>query len=71
MTTKDARELHLDWLAAGNKTCTHPAFATEYAGEGWEKGFTGRTGDSVCTTCGEVFSPTEVDEILRRRNTTQ
>ena len=71
MTTRDARELHLAWLAAGNKTCTHPAFTTEYAGEYWEKGSTGNTGDSVCTTCGKVFSPTEEAEILRQRNTTQ
>lgn len=47
-----------DWREKGSPPCEHPDLDSEfYLGS--------RTGDKVCTTCGEDFSPQELTEMGR------
>src|SRR2546421_5995261 len=55
-----AAKLREAWREAGNKPCTHPAFEGEYM-HGMN------TGDKICTTCGECFSPPEMDMMRVRK----
>jgi hypothetical protein len=57
MQRKRALALQQEW---GDKPCDHPKFAKEYdLGE--------RTGNSVCTQCGKIFSFREKAELTASR----
>lgn len=53
MQFKEAQQLRRNW---DGKPCKHPAFDREYD-------LGAHTGDFICTTCGEVFSPQEKERI--------
>ena len=58
MKKKRALELQQEW---GDKPCEHPAFAKEYdLGE--------RTGNYICTQCGQVLTFRERTELLKSRD---
>lgn len=54
MKTKGALALQAAW---GEKPCDHPAFAREYDADGR------RTGNSICTQCGQILSFREKAEL--------
>ena len=49
MQMSDATRLQQQWQAKGSPPCSHPQMDDEFD-------LGGRTGDKVCTTCGESFS---------------
>lgn len=50
MQASDAMRLQREWEAKGSPPCDHPRVVEEfYLGS--------RTGDRVCTTCGDDISP--------------
>jgi len=49
MQAQDAVELRKAW---GDQPCEHPRLSREYT-------LGMHSGDSICTTCGEVLSPEE------------
>jgi len=58
MKPDDALRLHNAWKAAHpGEICPHP----ELEKERWFQGQD--TGDKVCTTCGEVLSPAQVEKL--------
>lgn len=59
MQLSKARQLQAAW---GNKPCEHPFLEKEY-------NLGGDTGDKVCTTCGQSFSPDEVAQIKNKKKT--
>jgi hypothetical protein len=53
MQMDEAARLQREWREKGSPPCDHPQFASEfYLGT--------RTGDKVCTKCGEDFSSAEL-----------
>lgn len=58
MEMKEVQKLIEAWQAKGDPPCDHPTLAKErYLGSS--------TGDKVCTTCGEDFTPHELREMGR------
>jgi len=57
MQTDKAARLRSEW---GDQPCNHPSFDKEYY-------LGAQTGDYVCLQCGRDFTPTEVDELERKR----
>ena len=58
MKTEDATKLQQQWKKKGSPKCEHPQLDAEF--------FLGsRTGDKVCTTCGEPFSKGELEQMGR------
>jgi hypothetical protein len=58
MQSEDATKLQKAWEEKGSPECGHPGLDVEfYLGS--------RTGDKVCTTCGESFSPAELKAMGR------
>jgi len=63
MQMEKAEQLRKRWESKGNPPCDHPVLDKEYI-KGWD------TGDRVCTTCGQCFAPSELEQepkTLRRR----
>lgn len=58
MQSDKAARLRKDWAAKGSPPCEHPELAREYY-------LSSNTGDKVCTTCGEDFSPQELRQMDR------
>ncbi|MGW2595456.1 hypothetical protein ACWCXC_35000 [Streptomyces sp. NPDC001515] len=58
MQAADATRLQKEWEAKGSPPCEHPRLAKEYY-------LSSQTGDKVCTTCGEDFSPAELKKMGR------
>ncbi|MFE1344712.1 hypothetical protein [Streptomyces sp. NPDC058757] len=58
MQMRDAMKLQRAWQAKGAPPCAHPEMDVEFD-------LGGRTGDKVCTTCGESFSREELKEMGR------
>ena len=58
MQADRAKRLRDEWAAQGSPPCDHPGLAKEYI-------LGAQTGDKVCTTCGEDFSPQELREMGR------
>ena len=61
-----AEELRKLW---GNKPCSHPKFEKE-THLGWAY-VEEKTGDYVCTQCGQDFTKNEYDKIIAERNKNQ
>lgn len=58
-----AEELRKEW---GNKPCSHPHLEPEtHLGYGYVQE---KTGDYVCTVCGQDFTKEERDKIIAQRN---
>ncbi len=57
MNSKKAESLRREW---GKKSCEHPDFAKETI-------LGAKTGDHVCTQCGESFSPADHAELEQQR----
>jgi hypothetical protein len=55
MQMKKAERLSKQWENKGNPPCDHPVLDKEYI-EGFD------TGDRVCTTCGQCFAPSELEQ---------
>jgi hypothetical protein len=55
MQMKKAEQLRKQWESKGNPLCDHPVLDKEYI-EGFD------TGDRVCTTCGQCFAPSELEQ---------
>ena len=61
-----AEELRKLW---GSKPCSHPKFEKEtHLGWGYVEE---KTGDYVCTQCGQDFTKNEYDRIIAERNKNQ
>ena len=61
-----AEELRKQW---GNKPCSHPKFEKEtHLGWGYVQE---KTGDYVCTQCGQDFTKEEYDGNIAERNKNQ
>ncbi|WP_406501980.1 hypothetical protein OHA04_37730 [Streptomyces sp. NBC_01590] len=58
MQAADATRLQKQWGEKGSPSCEHPRLEKEYH-------LSAQTGDKVCTTCGEDFSPAELREMNR------
>ncbi|MCL2484373.1 MAG: hypothetical protein FWD89_04795 [Firmicutes bacterium] len=58
MQVREAMALQKAW---GDKPCSHPRFEKEY-------NLGSQTGDYVCTTCGESFSPEGKKAIEAKRD---
>ena len=58
MQADKAKQLRDAWAAQGSSPCDHPELAKEYI-------LGSNTGDKVCTTCGEDFSPAELKAMGR------
>jgi len=66
MDIKKGQRLREEW---GDKPCDHPSFEKEtqgapISGLGYVES---KTGDYICTQCGEVFTKAEKDEIEAHR----
>lgn len=66
MDIKKGQKLREEW---GNKPCNHPSFEKEtqgapISGLGYVES---KTGDYICTQCGEVFTKAEKEEIESKR----
>jgi hypothetical protein len=58
MQMSKAAELQKEWAAKGSPPCDHPRLESEfYLGT--------RTGDKICATCGEDFSPHQLRQMGR------
>lgn len=55
MQMKKAEQLRERWKNKGNPTCDHPDLEKEYI-QGYD------TGSMVCTTCGESFYSSELEQ---------
>lgn len=67
MDIKKAENLRKEW---GDKACDHPSFEKETQGAPIVKGMgyvEEKTGDYVCTQCGEVFTKAEKEAIEKSR----
>lgn len=65
MTIDEAEKLRKEW---GNKPCEHPNFEKEYYPATKESGnVQTKTGDWVCTQCGEDFTDEEKRAIEEAR----
>lgn len=65
MDIKKGERLREEW---GNKPCNHPSFEKETQGAALSGGYVeSKTGDYICTQCGEVFLKTEKEEIETQR----
>ena len=60
MQAKKAARLRRLWMDKGNPPCDHPELDKEYY-------LGAQTGDYVCTTCGQTFTPDEAEVIRKRR----
>lgn len=58
MQADRAEQLRDEWALTGGSVCPHPQLAKEYI-------LGSNTGDKVCTTCGDDFSPGEMQEMGR------
>ncbi len=56
MQMNDAADLRKRWERAGSPPCDHPGTEREYY-------LGGHTGDRVCVTCGETFTPDEYEAL--------
>lgn len=54
-----AIQIRKEWKAQGSPPCDHPETDREYD-------LGSHTGDRVCLTCGECFSPNEWAEMQRK-----
>jgi hypothetical protein len=66
MDIKKGQRIREEW---GDKTCDHPSFEKEtqgapISGLGYVES---KTGDYICTQCGEVFTKAEKDKIEANR----
>lgn len=67
MDIKKGEELRKEW---GGKHCDHPSFEKETQGAPIVKGMgyvEVKTGDYICTQCGEVFTKDEKEAIEKSR----
>ena len=63
MDYRKAEKLRKEW---GNKPCSHPNFEVEtHLDSGYA---VVKTGDYVCTCCGQDFTKEEKDRIIAKRN---
>lgn len=63
MYTNQVEELKRAW---GGKPCNHPQFEREYwQGNNLTNYEDKKTGDWVCTQCGEVFTREEMEALKR------
>ena len=63
MDYRKAEKLRKEW---GNKPCSHPNFEVETH---LDSGYAAvKTGDYVCTYCGQDFTKEEKDRIIAKRN---
>jgi hypothetical protein len=53
MQADKGKQLRDAWVAKGSPPCEHPQLTREYI-------LGANTGDKICTTCGEDFSPAEL-----------
>lgn len=68
MDMDEAKELRERWKAKGSPPCDHPTLDREYYVDktlSRSDPHRSNTGDKVCTTCGEDFSPQELHEMGR------
>ena len=63
--TKKIKELQEKW---GNKKCNHPRFEKEIHGMVTDCGYVEiKTGDYVCSQCGEVFTKDIKEQFEKKR----
>lgn len=66
MNTKKAEILRKTW---GDKPCNHPSFEKETFPATYETGgVETKTGDYVCSQCGECFTKEEMEQIILHHN---
>ncbi len=65
MDIKKGQRLREEW---DDKPCDHPSFEKETQGQVLSYGYVEeKTGDYICTQCGETFTKAEKDEIEANR----